>query len=250
MTYGQSHEMGVGGSGCAGAPQRPWPGRGLIVGQERVFPAKSSKHSFQRFGNLFNGEQSSSALKRDPDEAQFRNRRGCQRRSPFRFRRGNPSRRPGMIHMIGPSPSDQNVDIEQVFHHGKSDSISRTFPVVSGFWPDGAKIIAPVYSQRTLCGGSEDCGSALAWRRRYSDRLVRCFFARERISRASSSLTLNEMVCIWYYGNTKARLSKNLIALPVLHFLPNPCYNHHPRRERPDVEPNHHRNRRRPDHPA
>jgi len=105
-----------------------------------------------------------------------------------------------MLGMIRPSPSDQNVHIEQEFHQGKSTSISRTPRVVSGAVPgELSKIIAPVNSQRTRRSVPADGVVPVALRRRYSDRVVRSAFAKERIIRASSSLTLKVMV---FTGNT------------------------------------------------
>src|SRR6266571_9565052 len=99
--------------------------------------------------------------------------------------------------MIRPSRGDQHVYVQKNVH-GKSDRISRTNSVVSGGWFSGAaKIIAPVRGQRIRRGlrGAEI--GALAFSRRYSDTLIPCFFAWERISRASSLLTLKLIVSIW-----------------------------------------------------
>ncbi len=57
--------------------------------------------------------------------------------------------RPFMLDMIGPTPGNQDIDIQQVFH-GNSARSSRTDSVVRGGWFSGAaKIIAPVCGQRT-----------------------------------------------------------------------------------------------------
>src|SRR5712691_13175544 len=99
-----------------------------------------------------------------------------------------------MVDVIGPTPGDQDVDIQEVFH-GKSDRSSRTDSVVSGGWFSGAaKIIAPVCGQRTFRGFLEAGIETLARRRRYSETLIRSFLARDRIRRASSSVTLKVIV--------------------------------------------------------
>ena len=57
-----------------------------------------------------------------------------------------------MIDVIGPTPGDEDIDIQEEFH-GKSERSSRTDSVVSGGWFSGAaKIIAPVCGQRTRRG--------------------------------------------------------------------------------------------------
>jgi hypothetical protein len=104
-----------------------------------------------------------------------------------------------MIHMIGPTPGDKHIHVEKVLH-GKSASSSRTDSVVSGAWfSNAAKISAPVRGQRIRRGALLTGGSALERRRKYSETLNPSFLACLRISRASSSVTLNVIVTI---GNT------------------------------------------------
>ena len=99
-----------------------------------------------------------------------------------------------MRYVIGPPPRDEDIDIEEVLH-GKSERSSRTDSVVSGGWSSGAaKIIAPVCRQRTRRGFRGLWVGRLARRRRYSETLIPSFFACDLIKRASSSLTLNEIV--------------------------------------------------------
>src|SRR6478735_6883394 len=82
---------------------------------------------------------------------------GTQCHVPGHHHPPDPFRRAPMIAMIAPSPGNQNVDVEQVMHQGKSDNISFTASVASGATPGiGAKIIAPVNSQRTRCGRTAD----------------------------------------------------------------------------------------------
>src|SRR5947209_3221029 len=101
-----------------------------------------------------------------------------------------------MLDVIGPAPGDENAYIQEKFH-GKSARSSRTFSVVNGAWFSGAaKIIAPVRAQRTRPGLRELEAAPLARRRRYSETLTRSCLARDRIKRASSSLTLNVIVVI------------------------------------------------------
>jgi hypothetical protein len=68
--------------------------------------------------------------------------------------------------------------------------------------PDsGAKISAPVMSQRILLTGAASTAS-VARRRKYSDTLKRCCFALLRMRCASSSLTLKEMMVMSMTGIT------------------------------------------------
>ena len=106
-----------------------------------------------------------------------------------------------MVDVIGPTPGHEDADIQKECH-GKSESSARTDSVVSGGWLSGAaKIIAPVCGQRTRRGLRETGSEALARRRRYSETLIPSFLARDRIRRASSSVTLNVIVVmvIRYY---------------------------------------------------
>ena len=101
--------------------------------------------------------------------------------------------RPPVIRVVGPTPSQKHVHIEEVFH-GKSASISRTnFVSIGGWSGKGAKIIAPVNSHFT-CVGAPIVRPTQARRLRYSETLSFSRFARDRISRASSSVTLNVKV--------------------------------------------------------
>src|SRR5438552_5862482 len=101
-----------------------------------------------------------------------------------------------MLDVVRPTPGDENIDIREILH-GKSERSSRTDSMVSGGWFSGAaKIIAPVCGQRTRRGFREAGIETLARRRRYSERLIRSFLARDRIRRASSSVTLNVIAAI------------------------------------------------------
>src|SRR5438552_18995457 len=104
-----------------------------------------------------------------------------------------------MLDVVRPTPGDENIDIREILH-GKSERSSRTDSVVSGGWfSGGAKIIAPVCGQRTRRGARDGGIGVLARRRRYSETLMPSFLADDRISRASSLVTLKVIVII---GNT------------------------------------------------
>jgi hypothetical protein len=116
-----------------------------------------------------------------------------------------------MIRMIPPAPGDQNVDVEKVVHgaQGKSDSISRVESTVSGGKSSGAsKIVAPVNGHDNLWTGAGRREGPTACLRRNSDTVRRSLFARARICRASSSLTLKEMVAIVLPYYRRSRVSK------------------------------------------
>jgi hypothetical protein len=99
-----------------------------------------------------------------------------------------------MFRMVGPAPRQQHVYVEQV-SHGKSASISRTDSVLSGGRSArGAKIIAPVYLHLIRAGAGPAVLRPVERRRRYSERVIFSRLARERIRRASSSLTLKDNV--------------------------------------------------------
>ncbi len=108
-----------------------------------------------------------------------------------------------MIDMISPAPCYKHVDVEKVFH-GNSASNSRTESVESGgrsAFP--VKIIAPVcwHLVRRSVGGLFLEARQACWRK-YSDRVNFSRLARERINRASSSVTLKLIVFILYYSIT------------------------------------------------
>jgi hypothetical protein len=108
-----------------------------------------------------------------------------------------------MIDMISPAPCHKHIDVEKI-SHGKSASSSRTESVDSGERSAfAAKIIAPVclHLVRRSVGGLV-LEARQACRRKYCDRVNFSRFARERINRASSSVTLKLIVFILYYSIT------------------------------------------------
>ena len=116
-----------------------------------------------------------------------------------------------MIDMIGPAPCHKHIDVEKV-SHGKSASSSRTESVDSGGRSAFAvKIIAPVclhLIRPSVAGLTLEARQAC--RRKYSERVNLSRFARERINRASSSVTLKLIVFILYYSITQSPAYFNL----------------------------------------
>ena len=93
--------------------------------------------------------------------------------------------------------------------HGNESSISLTEAVVSGGSSgEPAKTLAPVRLLRTSLTAARACPPPRALRRRNSDRLSFDRRALVRRIRASSSVTLDDNVCMRCDGNTSARKCK------------------------------------------
>ena len=116
-----------------------------------------------------------------------------------------------MVRMVRPTPSNQHIYIQQK-SHGNEASISCTDSVVSGGrCGAGAKIVTPVSGQRVVVTSAAGVTAAFACLRRNSDTLSRSHFAKARIARASSSVTLNVNVFMRYYGITFRDLTQELL---------------------------------------
>ena len=148
MSFRQSEKVGIRGPRCMMAPIREvtgWP----VVGQKNMTGSQGSHHACQRFARLLYRDASSRALDGNPHETEFWDRRRQQHRGFLLSGGRDPCNCPLMLDVIGPTPCNQDIDIQEVFH-GKSVRSSRTDSVVSGGWFSGAaKIIAPVCGQRT-----------------------------------------------------------------------------------------------------
>jgi hypothetical protein len=161
--------------------------------------AEEGEHAFQCFRSIVDRKLAGCSLHRNAHKAEFQNGRSEKCRSATGFHYGNPRCHPPVICVIHPTPSHQHIHVQQVFH-GKSESISRTDSVVKGGWlGNGAKIIAPVNSHRTRVNAAGFGPTPPARCLRYSERLNFALFDKERIFRASSSVTLKLSVFI---GNT------------------------------------------------
>ena len=170
-------------------------GRQVVV-QKPMTRSQRAQHACQRGARLRHRHASSRPLDRNPHEAKLRDSRGQQDGGLLFFGGGNPRHGTFVVDVIGPTPSNEDADIQKECH-GKSESRARTDSVVSGGWLSGAaKIIAPVCGQRTRRGFRVAGSEALARRRRYSETLIPSFLARDRIRRASSSVTLKVIVVI------------------------------------------------------
>ncbi len=198
MSSGKLEQVGVGCPACSFAPLRPCS-RSHVVWQERVGGAKHLDHALEHGTGLIRSNPAARSLNRDADEAEFRDRRGQELRAEPSSLSGEPNRDARMIGVVSPSPSDQQIDVEEVVH-GKSDSISQTELVVSGGSSGPPeKAIDPTISHLMIWMGTSFRASPRARLRRNSDTESSASRACLRISSASSSVTLNESVFI---GNT------------------------------------------------
>ena len=176
MRFRELEKVAVGGPRGRLAP-RGEVARGTVIGEKGMTRSQGCQHARQCFAGLVHRDPSSGSLDGNSHEAKLRNGRRQQYRGRLSFDRGNPGHGPLMLHMIGPTPGDENIDVQEIFH-GKSERNSRTDSVVSGGWfSSAAKIIAPVCGQRTCRGFRGEAATLPARRRRYSETLTLSFLA-------------------------------------------------------------------------
>ncbi len=141
MSFCQLEKVSIRGPRCMMAPLREVTCP-PVVDQKTMTDSQGSHHACQRFARLFHRHESFRALDRNPHEAEFWDRRHQQDRGLLLSDGGDPSHSPLMLDVIGPTPSDEDIDIQEVFH-GKSERSSRTDSVVSGGYQRATSIKTP-----------------------------------------------------------------------------------------------------------
>ena len=110
------------------APIRPVKSIGSIRPETVAFTQRS-EHSPKGLRSFRNRDQAPTSPHRNPDKAELGNCRGQEQF--VRGERGNPRCYPGVLYVVGPAPSDQDIDIDKVVH-GKSAESSFTASLVNG----------------------------------------------------------------------------------------------------------------------
>ena len=113
MSFCQLEKVSIRGSRCMKAPLREVSGS-PVVGQKNMPGSQGSHHACQRFARLLHRHASCRALDRNPHEAEFWDRRRQQDRALLLSGGGDPRHRPLMVDVIGPTPSDEDIDIQEV----------------------------------------------------------------------------------------------------------------------------------------
>ncbi len=203
--------MGIGGARGGTTPLRPlYPSK--IVREKSMNRTERFPHALKHLRSLLHRNSSERTLQGDPDKTDLRNGRCEQPRAASRFALHDPTHDPVMIRMITPAPCHQNIDVQKVSHRaqGKSASIFRVESTVSGGRSSApSKMVAPVSphgESPTSAGIWEEPTACL---RRNSDTVRRSILARARIFRASSSLTLKEIVAMVLPYYRRRPLSKS-----------------------------------------
>jgi len=177
-----------------------WPGPGIQVIREKLMRlAQRIDHAFKNGSGLRCGHFARTSLHGHTDESKFWNG-GSQDPGAIPLENsGDPMVDPIMVGMIPPSPGDQDVDVEKVFH-GNWLNISRTVSWFNGgMSASPLKAGAPVATLTLSSAVPVVCAEERSLRLRYSDMVNFARRACVRMARSSSSVTLNVMV---FTGNT------------------------------------------------